>query len=288
MKRFIVLTCLGIFFCLTPQKINAQSPCRKLDSLQRMLLIVKADSALIDTYNALAVANAETNNKGYASLYAEKALRMAEDKKYQKGVADALVHIAYFSDKGIEEFANTIRKYQKALNIYRELGLKDKVISILEIIGTFYYKLGNFENYRKAMTYYEEALKVRKENPKIGSKLALADTYERIGELATYLQEDDKALKNLREAQQIKEGLGIKQIQNARLLAKYQRMKDLQGNVQDTSTVQMAVGFSIVIAILLTLLIINIVRKNEAVRELRTLGIEFPKKEPKKLSKYAN
>jgi ribosomal protein S20 len=70
--------------------------------------------------------------------------------------------------------------------------------------------------------------------------------------------------------------MGDAKLNNSRILAKYKRIKNLEKQVQSANVTQIIVIFSIVIVVLSTMLIYNIIRKNEAEKIIRSFDLQNP------------
>lgn len=272
----------GLFLWIT---LPAQAQCIKIDSLKRVLGYVKSDTLRVDTYNALAAVTAG-DNEGLATLYAQKAYQIAEKIQYQKGLAEALFYIGKFDKvKGLDQ---SIENTKQALKIYRE-GVKAKrsstqadkkelrfIAELNETLGTFYFKAPTEnpqENYRKALEYFKPAIDNRLA---VGDSAKAADLYDLKGELHSYLNEDEAALEAFQMSEAIKSKMGNSKLNNSRLLAKYKRIKSLEKQVQSANVTQIIVIFSVVIVVLFTMLIYNIIRKNEAEKIIRSFDLQNP------------
>ncbi|WP_026998884.1 hypothetical protein [Eisenibacter elegans] len=267
-----LITCVFLVVLLQTPAWAQLSNCRRIDSLSRVLLIVKNnDTLVINTYNALAEAYAATNNNSVAALYAQKALQTAQKVNYQKGIADAIVYVGLFSTNDLAGAEKVIKEYQKALSIYREIGDKAKVIELLEIIGSYYYRLGGDKGYNQALNYYKEELQQRKAVARDTAKIV--EAYERLAELYSYLEQDDKALDALAAADQLSQQYDQNKINNARLLAKYQRIKNLEQSVQSANIIRVIVVFSIVLVLMAGYILWLVRERRRAHRALQKAGI---------------
>lgn len=274
-KIFVLLLSLIVLNSTLPTYAQR---CAKIDSLGRVLSLAQKlktpdYKVIVDCYNQLAQEYKLTNTSA-ASQYAQAALELSESIQYQKGTADALYNIGLLSDKQIRSLDGVITKAKRALSLYKELENKQKVIELNEIIGSFYYKMGRQspKNYQTSLTYFQEALEIRLEHG--GDETELAKVYERIGEIYSYLQSDEKAIEYFKRAELINTQLGLEDINSTRLLAKYERIADLENEIQHTEVVNLIVLFSIVIFILVAVVLFLFIQKRDAYRKLKEHNLE--------------
>ncbi|GAB4397613.1 MAG: hypothetical protein OHK0053_14460 [Microscillaceae bacterium] len=244
----------------------ARAQCAKVDSLYQILRFVKADTQRINTLNALAVELRDLKKEGLAAFYTKQALKMAENAKYKKGIADALTQIALLDYSDLGRIGTAIDDYQKALEIYEELGDTEKIARTLEIIGNYHFKALDEDSHRKAIDYFERMAGIYK---KLDNPLKQAQALEAIGELYGRLRNDDKAFKAYEAAHVIKHTLGISTPTNERVLAKYKRLSRLEKNIQESDTFVITIVFGIAFAVMLVLVITFAVQRNRAYQLLR-------------------
>jgi len=277
----VIILSISIGFEIKAQKKyfnyrkTADSLTRQLTILEKLERSEKNDTLRANAYLKLAETHAGRDNT-FAAIYADKALGFSQEIEYQKGIAEALLYIGLLDQEQLEGLDKAIESLEKSLKIYHELGYKDKMVELHRIIANFYYKIAfanvnNEINLRESLSHYQEALKL---HIVLGDTLKAAEDYEKIGELHSYLQEDKEALVALRNAEDFRNAVGERNINNARLLAKYERIEELREEVQKSDTTRIIVIFCIIIAILVALLLVNIVRKKEAYKKLREHNID--------------
>jgi tetratricopeptide (TPR) repeat protein len=267
--------CLTLFLSVQAQEnSNKYANLRKkIDSLYNVLSVAmfkKDTTGMIDIHNSLANFFVKIDENS-ASTNAFRALQLAEKIQYQKGQADALVFIGLLDQKQIAKLDNAIKNAEKALNIYKELDLKDQQMVLHEVVGTFYFKktTENREDYQKALQHFQDALNIRESGKVKTDSTKLAQLYDLLGEVNSYLNQDDEAIKAFEKAEKIKEALGTKRESNHRLLMKYRRTRELQAQIENNNTTQIVVSFSILVVVLSILLIYNIIKKNDALKKLK-------------------
>jgi tetratricopeptide (TPR) repeat protein len=97
-----------------------------------------------------------------------------------------------------------LKYYQQALEINREIGNKEREAGIISNIGVIYRIQGNLE---KALKYYQQALEIDK---KIGFKEGKANDINNIGVICKFQGKPKEALKNYQQALEINRGIGNK------------------------------------------------------------------------------
>jgi tetratricopeptide (TPR) repeat protein len=262
MTKFLWI--LGILPFFVAQTAEAQ--CEKIDSLYRILKVARADTDRINALNTLVETLVQTSKPGKASFYARQALKMAQKANYNKGVADALTHINLLDSRDLSQNPKIIEDFQKALKIYEEIGDREKTIRTLEIIGQFYAKQPDEDSKRKSIEHYEKALILHR---KADNQVGLAQTHDNLGEIFAALQEDNQALSHFELADQIKKELGIQNPTNDRLYAKFRRLKNLEQQLQTSSTFVTIIILGIAVAVLGVALIIITIQRNRAWRILK-------------------
>jgi len=101
----------------------------------------------------------ESKQQKEAYLYLEKALKIAEEHKYNtKFILKLSQKIAFMTLK-FNEYNKTIFYSLKVINILDDINNEEKKISYLNYLGNSYYKTGN---YNKALNYYFSELKLRR------------------------------------------------------------------------------------------------------------------------------
>lgn len=262
--KYLKLTLL-LIFCTSS---FAHAQCAKIDSLFRILSVIKTPIDSINTLNALAEAYIHVGREGQASIVVSKSLQMAEKNRYEKGIADALSHVAIMDYKDLKESSPSIQRYQKALKIYQKLGDKQKTVQMLETLGAYYTKFPNRANHLKALEHYEQALSIRQKLP---SQAATVQLYENIGWVYCQLEKDKEAIQAFRDAEELRQKLGMDNKANTRILAKYERINVIENRIQNSDTFMLITVFGIIIAILAVVTSVSWMRQNRARRLLKVL-----------------
>ncbi len=273
MRYLIIFAFLGLY--LTPQAAQAQ--CGQLDSLYRILRVAKKDVDKVNTLNALADELVNFGRTGQATFYTKQALKIAENAGYDKGIADALTRVALLDYDDLGKLSKSVADFEKALAIYTEIGDQRQRVKTLGVIAHFYFKALDESSYYKALDYYKQIVLIQNE---LKNQKEEAEAYEAMGTLYGRLHQDKEALAAFQEAHKIKTKLGIASSTNERLLAKYQRLNDLEAHIQASNTVKLATGFGIAIAVLLVLMITFWVQRNRALQLIREHQPELLIKKP--------
>ncbi len=101
----------------------------------------------------------ESKKQKDAYLYLEKALKIAEDQKYNKKFILKLSQKIAFMTLKFNEYNRTIFYCLKVLNILDDANIEEEKIPYLNYLGDSYYKTGNFN---KALKYYFKELELRR------------------------------------------------------------------------------------------------------------------------------
>ncbi len=261
-----LLLSMMLLSCLGGGNVHAQ--CATIDSLYRVLRVAKEDRDKINTLNALAEQLSQIGKEGQAAFYIKQSLDMAQKIDYDKGIADALTHIAIMDAKDLNQYQGSIHDFEQALKVYRDLDNKAKILQTLEIIGTYYFKFPDQENREKAQPYFEEALKVSQQ---LENKQKTVQMYETLGELYGLLEQDDRALQAYEQAEALRLSLKMRSPLNARILAKYKRIRRVEERLQNTQAFQLTLIFGTVIAILLVITFVMVRQRNLAKQHLKTV-----------------
>ena len=193
---------------------------------------------------------------------------MAKEADYNNGIADALSHNGLMDSREVRQMQKTIEEYEAALEIYEELGNKEKAAQMHEVIGHYHFKTASKEDYQLALKHFEKAIALRKAQEQMKE---VAQNYEIKGQIHGLLEEDDKAIEAFEEARTLKKSLGEEDIHNAYILAKYQRMKALDERMQNSDAFRMLVIFAIVLTVILVGLLAVVIQRNKALSDLKEL-----------------
>ncbi|WP_299459715.1 adenylate/guanylate cyclase domain-containing protein [uncultured Microscilla sp.] len=261
---------LFLFLCLlmTTQGVYAQQ-CARLDSLRRIIRLSKDIKVHIDALNMLSAEYAKESPDGAALVFARKALNLAKKYKHEKGRADALVNIGLIDYKELTEYKKAIKHFKEALAIYTKLGDKSKVAETQEVIGKFYFDLfylrSDQGNYRNALEYYQKALALRKE---LGHKKQMAKIYEVISELYGHLNESQKAIDALIEAEKLLEDLGESKTNSTRLISKYKAKYEQIQALEKRNQYYLMGGIAL-LAVLALVLLFTAMRRKKVAQQMK-------------------
>lgn len=145
------------------------------DSLLKAIDVAKKDTTLVIIYDKLSFAYARINSDS-GLLFAYEAMRFSEELGWEKGVGNA------YADMGINysaksEYPKALELYEKAITVYKKLGLKRSEAAILSNIALIHHKQSN---YADALTYYLQALEIME---LLDDKNSCAVVLENIGTL---------------------------------------------------------------------------------------------------------
>jgi len=129
----------------------------QLDSLFLTLNGVQTDTQKVAILNQIALSY-QGSMPTVAHQYAQQALKIAEKKHYQQGIADAYLCLAgcyYFQGNILKDSEYLL----KALPLYQQLADSAKIAKVLGYLGTVYEKQGDIE---KQLEYLHKALKIAK------------------------------------------------------------------------------------------------------------------------------
>jgi len=206
MKKISLIlgTVLSLTFTLNLQIVNAQKH-SNIDSLLHRLATAIEDSNKVNLLTDLGITNRRSNPEKSLE-YANKALKLAENLGFEKGIAISYKIMGDFNiDKRDNEKA--FEYYLKSLKISQKIGFKEYASKCLTNIGVVYY---NRINYRKAIEYWEKSLKVKEE---IMDKKGSSALYHNIGyvysEQSNYIEAIKYFEKSLKICKKINNRLGI-------------------------------------------------------------------------------
>lgn len=182
MRPFAMKDIVVILLLLVPATAGARKYGRVLvDSLQRELATVKADTSKVNILANLSYAYSEINADS-GILLGNTALALAEKINWTKGKATAYADIAIcYQSKG--ELNTALDYSNRSLKTYEQMAHKRGIAAVLMNTALIYQGLGN---YVQALDYYHRALKVFEAMSDAPSE---AITLENIGNL--YLEQKD-------------------------------------------------------------------------------------------------
>ena len=207
-KSFLAILLLFLFSNLNAQEQNL----RVKDSLKRELLKFennrKKEKALPNlkdstASNLLMWLSQEywDDDTSYAKIgmeYAKKALIIAEDIGYKKGMANAANSLAEFY-KNLSDSANVVKYYNYSLNIRKSLGNNFRLAQSYISLGDFYNK---HAEYLKAYEFYDSALYLVEYSP---DSVFLSDCFNSLGVLYQHIGDYESSIKYLLSSLKIRE-----------------------------------------------------------------------------------
>lgn len=119
--------------------------------------------------------------------YSNKAYEKARDHNYIFGIAESLKNkglCAYWQS----DYKNALLHLFKSLNIFQVTENKDKISSVLNAVGSVYYRL---ENYSESIDFFYKSLEISKE---LNDKHGQARSENNLGLIYDDLGEHEKAL----------------------------------------------------------------------------------------------
>ncbi|OJJ20481.1 hypothetical protein BKI52_18665 [marine bacterium AO1-C] len=262
MKKIILFL---LFALLVNPSIWAQN-CAKIDSLNRVWRLVKGKDvkAEINTLNAL-VYEYTKDHQGKASFLSKRALEMAQDTKYEKGIADALMNNGLIEYQELHHAEIAISDYQRALKIYKNLNDEKSVVKALEAIADFYYRLADETSYKNALNTYKQVLEHKKKANDIRGITAIS---EKLGELYSHLGQYKKGEEILQKAMEHEDFLGENSNTARLLLGLYAHMDQLQAKAngessKSSTSMYIIIGLSALSLVLLITVIVVMNQKNK-------------------------
>jgi tetratricopeptide (TPR) repeat protein len=262
MKKILLFILATII--LTPFA-NAQK-CAKIDSLNRAWRLVKDKDikAEINTLNAL-VYEYSRDHQGKASFLAKQALEMAQEEKYDKGIADALMNNGFIEYQELHHAKTAIADYQKALKIYKDLQDDKSIVKALEAIADFYYRLADETSYKNALNTYQQVLDYKRRAKDIAG---ISRVSEKLGELYSHLGQYKKGEEILQKAMEHEDFLGENSNTARLLLGLYAHIDQLQNKAEgetskNNTSLYIIMGLSALAVVLLGALVYLMMQRNK-------------------------
>lgn len=186
-KPTIILAILLLGFISIAQHQN------NIDSLITSLELELDDTTRVNLLNKIA-ADVYFINYDQMFEYAQKALKLSQDFKYSKGIAEAYNNLGvYFRSKGMYNLA--IDYFFNSLEIMEKINYRNGIARCYNLIGIVYF---NLENYTLSKEYYNKAIEINiEQNDKkwiAGNYNNLGMIYERTGEYGLALEYYFKSL----------------------------------------------------------------------------------------------
>jgi serine phosphatase RsbU (regulator of sigma subunit)/tetratricopeptide (TPR) repeat protein len=189
MKQFAgLLLCV---FALGVRYGNAQN--MNTDSLRKVIVASKADTAVIDALCELANISRKSSDNDSARIFAEDALHRSRQYHYRKGEAKAMYQIGVLiSGKG--ELVEAMELFSEAMDIFDSLGERKQYASAALALGNQKMLLGDYPG---ALDYQLKALRIKQE---LGDSAALPSAYMSIGNSYHSSGDHEKAAKSFAHA----------------------------------------------------------------------------------------
>lgn len=180
----------------------------EIDSLKRVLKVVKADTTKVNLYNHIADKFKESNPDS-TFFYAKKAMKLSEKINYGFGLANSHINIGN-SNIIIGNYKEAKNEFKKAQITFENLlensvenkEYKNGLARAFASQGVIY---SEESNYYMALELYQKALKLYQE---IGQKNNISKAYNNIGIVYKSKQNNAKALEYLKKALTIQEEIG--------------------------------------------------------------------------------
>ncbi|WP_310382048.1 tetratricopeptide repeat protein [Flavobacterium sp.] len=180
----------------------------EIDSLKRVLKVVKIDTSRVNIYNHIANKFKETNPDSTA-FYAQKATLLSKKINYKFGLANSYINkgnsniILGNYKKAKADFINAQKEYELLLEKDTEnKEFKNGLARAYASIGVVFSEESNYymalENYHKALKLYQE----------IGQKNDISKAYNNIGIVYKSQGNNTKALDYLKKAYAIQSATG--------------------------------------------------------------------------------
>ena len=144
------------------------------------------DSLKVQYYNKIAEAFIYQNPDS-AQFYLERSIPLAQESKFLKGEARAMI-LAAIRAEAISKFDEALDYNEKALSLYQELKDSVFIANVLSNLGIIYEAKGEKET---GIAYHMRALTIFQQN---NNWLGLYKTYNNLGILFRSIGEPDKAI----------------------------------------------------------------------------------------------
>jgi tetratricopeptide (TPR) repeat protein/DNA-binding CsgD family transcriptional regulator len=173
------------------------------EHLQNQIELTKTDTQKVNLYNQLTELHfKDSPNK--ARQYANKALKLAQNIHYQKGITQAYYNLGV-THRIQTQHTIALSFFMKAYKIYEETQLLAPQPKLLSEIGMVYRQQNDLPH---AQTYYEKALAIAK---KLKQHKQIALAYNNLGVVCFYKNNWAKAEEYHNNAITIREGLQDKE-----------------------------------------------------------------------------
>jgi tetratricopeptide (TPR) repeat protein len=187
-----------------------QSSSTAVDSLKRVLSVVKIDTVKVNVFNSIADKYKESNPDSTA-YYALKAADLAQKKSYYFGLANAYINSGN-SNIILGNYRQANLYFGKAQSVFEALLTADSEIEMKRIqngLARAFASQGivfsQESNYYMALEMYQKALQIYLE---IGQKINISKAYNNIGIVYKSQQNNTKALEYFKRAFKLQEEIG--------------------------------------------------------------------------------
>jgi len=201
---------LSLLFLLISFGAVGQSNTTAIDSLKRVLSVVKSDTARVNTFNTIADQYKESNPDSTA-FYALKAATLARRTNYNFGLANSYINSGNSNiilgnyKQATSCFKNAQLAFEKLLQSNSEIDSKRIQNGLARAFASQGIVFSQESNYYMALEMYQKALEIYLE---IGQKINIAKAYNNIGIVYKSQQNNAKALEYFKNAFGIQEEIG--------------------------------------------------------------------------------
>ncbi len=178
--------------------VNAQTGV--LDSLNHVLSLARDNKERIKIYNLIAV-ELRYSDKYRAAETAEKAMTLALETNYRKGLAAALTTKGILREDS-DDFTGALNYYLEALDLFIGVESESDISRLHALAGSVYKTLGNYD---RAIEHCYAALKIYE---LMNDKTGIAHIYRVMGSIYKYKGDYEKSLFNYFKGLGLNEELG--------------------------------------------------------------------------------
>jgi tetratricopeptide (TPR) repeat protein len=180
----------------------------QIDSLKRVLIVVKIDTSKVNIYNNLA-SHFKESNPDSTTYYADKAISVSRKINYGFGLANAYINKGN-ADIILGNYPAALNHFKNAQSEYEELlddASDDKVFKngLARAYASAGVVYSEQSNYYMALEHYEKALKLYRE---VGQQINISKALNNIGIVYKSQSNYPKALEYLSKALQIQMEIG--------------------------------------------------------------------------------
>lgn len=177
----LLLFCYSMIFGGLKAQDNAA-----IDSLLHLSETTSVDTIKIEALNELSWAEVHRNPE-QGLEYGREALVLSQKIKWKRGEAFSQKYLGNnYHELGQHDEA--MLRFEAALALFRELGIRSTEAATLGNIGTLY---EDIDNYPKAVEYHLKSLKIKEED---GNKRGMAYSYMGLGNIHQKMERVDEAL----------------------------------------------------------------------------------------------